>query len=65
MKTIEVKLRGYRIELGEVEAALRRCAGIENAVVVVHVFPSGARGLVGGVVVASGAIGWNQRRWPN
>ncbi|HEY3838276.1 MAG TPA: amino acid adenylation domain-containing protein [Bryobacteraceae bacterium] len=55
----QVKLRGYRIELAEVEAALRRCAGIENAAVVVHTFPSGARGLVGGVVVAA-AHPWNE-----
>ncbi|WP_460327702.1 amino acid adenylation domain-containing protein, partial [Paenibacillus sp. YSY-4.3] len=29
----QVKVRGYRIELGEVEAELRSCAGIEEAVV--------------------------------
>ena len=29
----QVKIRGYRIELGEVEAALRRCAGIQAAAV--------------------------------
>jgi hypothetical protein len=30
----QVKIRGYRIELGEVEAALGRCAGVEDAVAV-------------------------------
>ena len=30
----QVKIRGYRIELGEVESALRRCAGVREAVVV-------------------------------
>ena len=33
----QVKIRGYRIEAGEVEAALRRCEGIREAVVVAHV----------------------------
>lgn len=50
----QVKLRGYRIELGEVEAALRLCPGIENAAVLVHEFPSGARGLAGCIVAESG-----------
>ncbi|WPZ32677.1 non-ribosomal peptide synthase/polyketide synthase [Thalassobaculum sp. OXR-137] len=29
----QVKLRGFRIELGEVETALRRCRGVDDAVV--------------------------------
>ncbi|MEW5251809.1 amino acid adenylation domain-containing protein, partial [Microbulbifer sp. 2201CG32-9] len=29
----QIKLRGFRIELGEVEAQLRRCTGVEEAVV--------------------------------
>ncbi|HEX8411741.1 MAG TPA: amino acid adenylation domain-containing protein [Thermoanaerobaculia bacterium] len=32
----QVKLRGYRIELGEIEAALRKHAGVNEAVVVVR-----------------------------
>ncbi len=32
----QVKIRGYRIELGEVEAALVRCGGVQDAVVVVR-----------------------------
>jgi len=37
----QVKIRGYRIEPGEVEAALRRCEGISEAVVVPHTDDSG------------------------
>jgi non-ribosomal peptide synthetase component F len=32
----QVKIRGYRIECGEVEAALRQCAGVKEAVVAVR-----------------------------
>lgn len=32
----QIKLRGHRIELGEVEFALAKCAGVEDAVVVVR-----------------------------
>jgi amino acid adenylation domain-containing protein len=32
----QVKLRGFRIELGEIETALRKVAGIREAVVIVH-----------------------------
>lgn len=31
----QVKVRGYRIELAEIEAALRNCSGVEDAVVLV------------------------------
>jgi amino acid adenylation domain-containing protein len=56
----QVKLRGYRIELGEVGNALCHCHGIENAAVIVHEFPSGARGLVGCIVSESGHV-WDER----
>ncbi|MEC4878444.1 non-ribosomal peptide synthase/polyketide synthase [Pseudomonas sp. NC26] len=45
----QVKIRGFRIELGEVEAALRRQAGVEDALVVARESASGKQ-LVGYVV---------------
>ena len=50
----QVRLRSFRIELNEVEAALRLCPGIASAAAVVREFRSGARGLVGFVVLQSG-----------
>lgn len=47
----QVKLNGFRVELGEVESAIRTAAGVVNAAVIVHEFPSGARALVAGVVL--------------
>lgn len=35
-KDSQVKLRGFRIELGEIEAALKKHAGIADAVVAIH-----------------------------
>ncbi|WP_146084181.1 AMP-binding protein, partial [Xanthomonas albilineans] len=32
----QVKLRGFRIELGEIAAALRACAGVQDAVVLLR-----------------------------
>ncbi|PHM36581.1 non-ribosomal peptide synthetase [Xenorhabdus innexi] len=32
----QIKLRGFRIELGEIEARLRQCAGVREAVVLIH-----------------------------
>ena len=49
-----IRTEGYRIELGEVEAALRRCSGVENAAAVVWTFKSGFPGLVGCVVLKPG-----------
>jgi acyl-coenzyme A synthetase/AMP-(fatty) acid ligase len=46
----QVKIRGYRVELGEIEAALRECSGVKDAVVSVLENESGSNELVGYVV---------------
>ncbi|MDW6002056.1 non-ribosomal peptide synthetase [Vibrio mangrovi] len=43
----QVKIRGYRIELGEIETALRRCVGIQDAVVTAQKDKRGNQRLVG------------------
>ncbi|HKH45556.1 MAG TPA: amino acid adenylation domain-containing protein, partial [Thermoanaerobaculia bacterium] len=48
----QVKIRGFRIELGEVEAALRACPGVREAVVLARPGAGGQR-LVGSVVPES------------
>jgi amino acid adenylation domain-containing protein len=46
----QVKIRGLRIELGEVEAALRRCASVRQAIVTAHGRDPANRKLVAYVV---------------
>jgi amino acid adenylation domain-containing protein/non-ribosomal peptide synthase protein (TIGR01720 family) len=51
----QMKIRGHRIEAGEVEAALRRCDGVREAVAIAHAGDSGPE-LVAYVVTATGAV---------
>ncbi|SEP81364.1 non-ribosomal peptide synthase domain TIGR01720/amino acid adenylation domain-containing protein [Pseudomonas sp. NFACC02] len=46
----QIKIRGFRIEAGEIEAALKGCEGVREALVIVRETPSGKRllGYVGG-----------------
>ncbi len=54
----QVKIRGYRVELGEVEAALRACDGVGDAVVAVNDVAGQDDGLkeLVAYVVADGAL---------
>ncbi|UOT02847.1 amino acid adenylation domain-containing protein [Rhodococcus opacus] len=51
----QVKLRGQRVEPGEVEAALTRCPGVAQAVVVVRHTPAAEAVLAGYVTAEDGA----------
>ncbi|MES1245585.1 MAG: amino acid adenylation domain-containing protein, partial [Acidobacteriota bacterium] len=46
----QVKIRGFRVEPGEIEAVLKRCAGVREAVVMARDGMSGSRELVAWVV---------------
>ena len=52
----QIKLRGFRIELGEVEAALRACADVADAVVTSHRHASGESTLVAYCVIRAGEL---------
>jgi thioesterase domain-containing protein/acyl carrier protein len=55
----QVKIRGFRVELGEIESALRRCDGVQAAVVRAIEFEAGDRRLVA-FVIGDGAL---QNQW--
>ncbi|MFE3443857.1 non-ribosomal peptide synthase/polyketide synthase [Nocardia sp. NPDC059180] len=50
----QVQLRGFRIELGEIESAMLRCAGVRQALAVVHADATLGDQLVGYVLPEAG-----------
>ena len=53
----QVKVRGYRIELGEIEAVLGQCAGVAQAIAVIHKGEEDNHQLVAYIVWHSGEQG--------
>ncbi|WP_285543643.1 non-ribosomal peptide synthetase [Streptomyces lavendulae] len=50
----QVKLRGFRVELSEIEACLRACPGVQDAVAVIRTGSSGHKHIVAAVTSTAG-----------
>jgi amino acid adenylation domain-containing protein len=51
----QVKIRGFRVELGEIESALKRCAGVAEAVVILREDEPGDQRLAAYLIPKAGA----------
>jgi len=60
----QVKIRGMRIELGDVEAALRQCPGVRDAVVSKRIFAEGDERLVAFLVEDTAGNGQGNGQGP-